>query len=463
MRFSSFACAQRVLVSGFVVLFSQSCASTKGSSSTQLQNAELKEFREATAEESPAFSSKRLNEIEKEIIETNESLAEKSPKTARVNHIPSEINDKVRKWIHFFSVKDRERFQRFLNRGEGYRALIEKILEEEKVPLDLYYLAMIESGFIIQARSHASAVGPWQFIPATGTRYGLTQNYYVDERQDIVRSTRAAAKYLKNLHTAFQSWYLAMASYNAGEGRILGAVLRGGTRDFWNLVERKALPAETRNYVPKFLAARIIGMHPEKYGFKIKRENTFEDVESVDVPSSVALTEIANRTSISADTLKALNPHLLRGITPTHVSQYAIWIPKGKAHLVASMEGAFEKTRSMMPAERVAAQSASPARSYHLVRRGENLGKIARKYGVTVVQLKAANGLRSNTVPAGKKLKVTFAKSTQPVRYYRVKRGDQLTQIANRHKTSVSKIKKLNHLDSHKIFVGQRLKVSTGI
>lgn len=401
-----------------------------------------------------------LRDIERQIIEADAELKVENSgasQTSNAPRIPIEINQNVQKWIAFFTIKDRERFQTFLDRGLIYRDLIKGILREHGVPTELYYLAMIESGFVLHARSHASAVGAWQFIRGTGVRYGLMQNYYVDERRDIIHSTHAAAEYLRNLHIAFQSWYLAMAGYNAGEGRILGAILRGGTRDFWELVEKKSLPPETRNYVPKFLAAAIIGRHPEKFGFRVNEPEKYPSVESVRVPGGVRLNEVAKRIGVPSRTLSSLNPHLLRKMTPANLATYPIWVPKGAAERTAELRPVFAKLR--IRSERAVATS---GKKYHRVRRGETLSVIARKYSLSVLQLKRLNGLRSSRIYVGSRLVV--AGSSKSAQYHRVRRGDALTLIARRYGVSVGQLKRLNRLGSNRIYVGQRLRVrSSGI
>ena len=235
----------------------------------------------------------------------------------------------VDKWLKYFTVKDRERFQRFLNRGAKYSQLVHDTLKEEGVPAELYYLAMIESGFSTSARSWASAVGIWQFIRGTGRRYGLKINRYVDERKDPVRATRAAARYLASLYRVYQSWELAMAAYNAGEGRVLGAIMRGHTRDFWELSRKKLLPKETRNYVPKMMAAVKIGQNLNRYNFVSKNSNPYLKPAAVKVPAAVRLKDVAKIAGVSTSTITALNPHIRRGVTPPGKSAYTIWMPKG--------------------------------------------------------------------------------------------------------------------------------------
>ena len=175
--------------------------------------------------------------------------------------IPMDMNEKVQRWIKYFTVKkNRAGYQRYINRGAKYKKLITHLMTEQNIPPEMFYLSMIESGFRVNAKSHASAVGLWQFMSATGRRYGLKVDKYTDERLDPHRSTIAAAMYLNDLHNVFDSWYLAMAAYNAGE-RInrMNAIMSGKTRNFWELAELKKLPPETMNYIPKFIARQQLG------------------------------------------------------------------------------------------------------------------------------------------------------------------------------------------------------------
>lgn len=356
----------------------------------------------------------------------------------------------VDKWVKYFTDKDRERFQRFLTRGASYQKLVLDILAEEGVPKELYYLAMIESGYSTGARSWASAVGIWQFIPGTGKRYGLKINSYVDERKDPVRSTRAAARYLASLFRVYQNWELAMASYNAGERRILGAILRGHTRDFWELSKKKLLPRETRNYVPKMMAAMKIGQNLERYGFKSESDNPYLLPASVNVPSSVRIKDIARIAGVSHKELKRLNPHIRRGVTPPGKKDYTLWLPQG--YQTASLE----KSYNTLKAKRI--RLATSTAGTHVVRRGQNLSSIARRYGTTVNNLKRLNGLRSSRIYAGQRLKVN-ATSSSSAKFYRIRRGDTLYGIAKKHGTTVNKLKRRNNLRGSRVYVGQRLKL----
>lgn len=239
--------------------------------------------------------------------------------------IRPEWNSDVQRWIHFFTHRDRKRFERFMKRGALYKTLIEDILVENGVPSEMFYLAMIESGFARGARSTARAVGIWQFIPSTARLYGLRVDREVDERLDIIRSTRAAARYLKDLKGEFGSWYLAMAAYNCGVGRMRKAVHRNRTRDFWRLARRDALPDETANYIPKFQAAMTIARAPEKYGFPRVNFYEFPEVRRVRVPGLTHLSTVARQHRLAFTTILSLNPHLLRGRTPR--TSYEVWVP----------------------------------------------------------------------------------------------------------------------------------------
>lgn len=369
-----------------------------------------------------------------------------------IHSIPVEINKEVQKWIDYFAKKDRARFQRFLNRGAKYREVVENVLKENGLPAELYYLAMIESGYQNHATSHASAVGVWQFIRGTGTRYGLTINSYVDERRDPIRATEAAVRYLRDLHNVFGSWHLAMAGYNAGEYRVVRAVFKGKTRDFWKLVKLKALPRETRNYIPKFLAAVEIGQNPMKYGFTLPVGERYPDLQAISLPNWLRLSDVASTSGISLSELKKVNPHLRKQMTPPGRGGYEVWVPLRLAKNV-------ERSKTLL-AKKVRRHSRQIAHTNssgtHRVRRGENLSVIARKYGMSVRQLKSLNGLRSSRIYVGSRLKVSGSTAS----HYVVRRGDNLSAIARKHGMSIRQLKNLNGLRSNRILVGKRLQVS---
>lgn len=404
-------------------------------------------------------SEREIASASKEEVPLVESETIPEPRVERSLRIPVDINNHVERWIEYFTVKDRERFQRFLDRGQNYREIVENVLEENDLPAELFYLAMIESGYQTSAHSKANAVGVWQFIRGTGERYGLTINHEVDERRDPIRATEAAAKYLRDLHNVFGSWHLALAAYNAGEYRVLQAVFRGRSRNFWELVNANVLPKETAEYVPKFLAVVLIGKEPEKYGFKLKdTESPYPNLKAVEVPGKLTLDQISSVAGIPSGVLQKFNPHLNSGRTPSR-SSYEIWVPMQHADAVVQSHQRLVALSSKSRA--VTTASVEPAsNNFHTVRSGETLSSIAKKYKVTVGHLKRANNLRSDRIPVGKRLRIQ-----SPVYYaskrarYKVRRGDNLTIIARRFGTSVSELRKKNNLKRNKIYVGQILKV----
>lgn len=418
----------------------------------------------------PALAVAARHDVEKialtdEIAKADSQMEEEpagaadAPKTSITEHpkVLLEVNARVQKWIDYFTKKDPRTFLRLFQRGRQYRSMVEAVLIEHDIPKEFYYLALIESGYRNHAVSSAKAVGVWQFIAGTARRYNLRCDSRIDERRDVARATKAAAQYLRDLYNVFGSWRLAMAAYNAGENRIMRAIMKGKTRDFWTLAEQRVLPKETMHYVPKFLAAVIVGEDPEKYGLQLPREESPKwDAVLVEVPSPVALASIAEEGKISFSDLKRLNPHLRAGHTPAGVKTYGVWVPEKSAEAVSS-------SRAVLAAKRIKAPrvvSTSNAK-YHRVRKGETLGSIARRYQVSVTALKRANGLRSNRILAGKQLRIRPARSTDTV-LYRVRRGDTLLRIAERFGVPVRKIKKWNDLRSANIMRGQTLTIRPG-
>jgi membrane-bound lytic murein transglycosylase D len=408
-------------------------------------------------------SENSVEESIEEEVQINELRKEIEAPTAKVEkhlRIPVELNSHVESWIEYFTEKDHARFQRFLDRGQNYRDVIETVLEENDLPAELYYLAMIESGYQTHAQSHASAVGVWQFIAGTGKRYGLRIDQHIDERRDPIRSTEAAAKYLRDLYNVFGSWDLAMAAYNTGEIRILRAIMKARTRNFWELVQLGVLPKETASYVPKFLAVIMIGKEPEKYGFRINSSTQpYPDLEAIEIPGSIKLQTLAEKTGVSFDILKKVNPHLLSYSTPPGPTPYEVWFPAGVSSKVAHARPQLIKIATQN--RRLAAISkGATSKTFHLVRRGESLSMIASKHRVSVGHLMRINNLKTTRVFVGTKLR-THAKSysISNIVRYKVRSGDNLTIIARRFKTSPEQIKTSNKLKKNQIFIGQVLKI----
>lgn len=378
--------------------------------------------------------------------------------------IPVEVNRKVLRWIHYFTVRDRDRYQRFYERGLKYRPMILSVLEDKGVPSEIFYLALIESGFNPHARSRARATGMWQFMRATGRAYGLRQSYYHDDRRDPIQATRAAARHLKDLREEFGSWYLALAAYNAGPRRIKGAIRRGGTRNFWKLAKKRVLPRETMNYVPKFLAATIIGRDPKKFGFEINSVDAYPRLREKLVPEGIKLHDLATVTGISYQTLKKFNPHLRRSIVPRvrNATRFPVWIPETE---LAKFDQSQKAVASLKPIP-IRTYQASARRVAHngvyRVRRGDNLSLIARRHGISVRALRSYNrlGNRSRIYP-GQRLRVVSRSTLSHSGKYRVRRGDNLYLIAKRHGMSLGQLKRLNGFGRRsRIYPGQILRVT---
>lgn len=376
----------------------------------------------------------------------------------------------VQMWIKQFTGPGKPGFERHLKRGETLRPIIESVLIDKGMPTDLYYLALIESGFIPSARSHKAAVGVWQFMKGTGQRYGLRSNYYVDERRDPIRATIAASGYLSDLYRVFQSWFLAFSAYSTGEGRVLNAIMRHETRNYWKLIEKKALHRETRNYVPKFIAAAWVARNAEKYGISIPESTPWPELQGVRVPSGISLTKVSSVTGISLKDIKTYNPHLLRGVIPPGRSSYSLWLPKFQVN--QDTELALLKLKPVR-----SAQTRALANGSYKIRRGDSLYSIARKFGVKTSELKNVNNLNSNRLIAGRFLHIPGQEDQQPVSkpktsrkqkqsqkplrgLYTVRRGDSLYSIARAHGTSISALKHANQLRRNAIRPGQKLKLS---
>lgn len=377
-----------------------------------------------------------------------------------------EQKEEVQKWVEYFAEKEKNRFSRFITRGMHYRKMIKNLLRKQKVPTYMYYLAMIESGFVNQAKSHANAVGIWQFMAPTARRYGLKVNAYVDEREDVIRATLAAGEYLKDLYNVFQSWPLAMAAYNAGEMRIVSSIMSQKSRDFWHLARIKKLPKETSHYIPKFIAAALIGNHPEKYDITVEKGSVMESVKAVSFPAPLSLDVISQTIQVPTSVLKKLNPHLKRNHTPpgTH---YRLWIPE-ETEINEQKIAALKPHRLNIKDPEDISLLAQTSIIYK-VKSGDTLVAIGKKYGMRPEQIKQLNHLRSNKLAIGQKLKVASGKtknissmqlaSADESASYKVRRGDSLQKIAKKFGRSVQSIKKKNNLAASRIFVGQVLSI----
>jgi membrane-bound lytic murein transglycosylase D len=395
-----------------------------------------------------------------------EKLPADSPKQAQEFDIPIVINERVEHFVQYFQTTARKIFVNWLARSERYIPFMKNLLREGGLPEDLVYMALIESGFNPYAYSRRKASGPWQFIYFTGKRYGLSVNWWVDERRDPEKSTIAAAKYLKDLYDLFECWYLAAAGYNAGEGKIMNAMKRYRTEDFWELTKYRYLKRETKDYVPQMIAAALIAKDPEKYGFvDIEYQEPFR-YEKVNVPAVTDLRLIAKACEVSVEEIKDLNPELLRWCTPPNCQEYEIRIPLGKKDL-------FLKNFEALP------RHDKFQFKTHIVRKGDTLGGIARLYRVDLEPILQLNRLkRSNLLSIGMNLIIPIPKDarvawvterkmergSQPASNeeitYTIKKGDSLWSIANEMGVNIGALSRWNNLHpDKKLMPGDKLKI----
>jgi membrane-bound lytic murein transglycosylase D len=383
--------------------------------------------------------------------------------------IPIEVNAEVAMWVTYFTGNGRQHYQRWLGRSTRYRPMMYRELDKAGLPRDLVYLSMIESGYNAHAYSHAAAAGLWQFIPSTGKLYDLRIDWWMDERRDPEASVVAAIAFLGELHKMFGDWRLAWGAYNGGPGRIRRATSQANSKDFWVLARGSYLHSETDNYVPKIMAAAIIGKHPERYGFtniEYQEELTYDKVK---VEGSVELEDLAKCAGTTVDEIKALNPALRRYATPPE--GYEVRVPVGRRDTFAAAVATVPRSTRETEVVR------------HTVRKGETLGRIAAKYGTSVSTISSANGLKNaNHIYVGMSLRIpgkggegsdvaenfgsraTDARPTpskaSPATVHTVKSGETLSTIAAKYGRTTGQIQSYNGLSGSKILVGQKLKVS---
>jgi peptidoglycan lytic transglycosylase D len=386
----------------------------------------------------------------------------------RRKQLPVVLNSQVQYYMGYFQTSGRKFFEKWLQRSGKYIPMMSEILQRNGLPPDLVYLAMIESGFNVKAKSHAAAVGPWQFIRPTALRYGLRVDSWVDERMDPEKSTIAAANYLGDLYEMFQSWELAAAGYNCGEQRVQAAIDAYNLYDYWAIADL-ALPKETRDYVPKLMAALIIAKDPKKYGFTGIYYSEPLRYENVSVPPQKSLDDIARVIGASKYTLVELNPNLRYGVTPPGGS-YEIKVPPGYGRVVASRQ---LEIASLTTIASVGHSGSGNSLSYR-VKRGDSLGRISNRYNVSVASIRKANRLKGSTIRVGQTLTIpgrgynsgsdyVYASNDRVDVRYRVNSGDTLGAIAARHQVSISTIKRTNKVEGSAIFVGQVLNIPDAV
>ncbi|HUG02267.1 MAG TPA: transglycosylase SLT domain-containing protein [Longimicrobiales bacterium] len=337
--------------------------------------------------------------------------------------LPNVAHDRVEFWVDFLTGRNEEYTRLWLERSTRYEPLIRRELRARGMPQDLFYFAMIESGFSNRAHSRAGAAGMWQFISETGQRYGLEVNAHVDERRDPVASTHAALDYLTDMHGDFGSWYLAAAGYNSGHNRIRRILNerfggRGGSEEtFWLIADE--LPQETRDYVPLMIAAARIGKDPERYGFTDLRYAAPLSYEEVIVPGGVSLAAVADLAGVEFEDVDELNAHFVLDETPANAQEVAVRLPAGSAdafragvaRIAAGRAGALASTAAALAkgaGEEGVLASADGAEGWttYAVRSGDTLWDIAKRYRVGVSDLREWNSLRTSRIKPGQELRV---------------------------------------------------------
>lgn len=370
----------------------------------------------------------------------------------KVTHsdLPLVVNDYVASFINYFTntKKGHSTIENSLAREGRYRATVEKTLTDEGVPKDLIYLAIAESGFRPRAvNPRTGAGGMWQFMPYGD--YGLVRNGWVDERFDPEKSTRAYARYIKELHEQFGDWYLAMAAYDWGPGKIQRAVQRTGYADFWELYQRNVLPAETKNYVPIILAAAIMAKNPSQYGLQDVPVDPPLQTDTVTTNAAVNLPLVADLVGTTTDEIQQLNPSLLRMSTPSDMPY--------DLHLPAGTKDVFLQRLAMIPEEH------RNSWRYHVAAPGETLASIAQNFHVKTAELAAVNQIAPDApLQAGDALAVPVppAPAMSAHMRYRVRRGDTMVTVADRFGVTTSQLRRWNRLRGNRLPVGRLLYVS---
>ncbi|MCB0793108.1 MAG: LysM peptidoglycan-binding domain-containing protein [Flavobacteriales bacterium] len=398
-------------------------------------------------------------------------------------------NTVVRSYIDLYARRKREQTSRMLGLSQLYFPVFEDALDRHGLPTELKYLAIVESALNPAARSRAGAVGLWQFISSTGKLYGLTVSSYVDERSDLYKSTDAACRYLKDLYGVFGDWELALAAYNCGPGNVNKAIRRsGGRKDYWEAYN--FLPRETRGYVPAFIAVNYIMEHAAAHNiYPVAPRFCHYELDTVQVCYAVDLNDLARLTGTTTEVLQELNPTYRRGLVPDPDEPVTLYIPHDIIGPFLAREDSLRyaylerQHRQLAEGE----QRTETRESIHIVRRGESLGLIAARNGVTVGQLKSWNGLRGDRINPGQQLRLEKTETnegpkaqverTEPtnvpategseeaprIEYHVVQPGDTLWDIANMYPgVTVEDLRRLNSgLNSKRLRPGDRIKLRT--
>nr|MBI3613618.1 transglycosylase SLT domain-containing protein [Nitrospirota bacterium] len=318
-------------------------------------------------------------------------------------------NEKVEGHMRFFHTAIRDRFEHWLARLSHYKPLVERIFSEFDLPSDLVFLSLVESGFNPHAYSRAKATGPWQFMKGTAQVYGLRVDQYVDERRDPIKSTVAAARYLRDLYDLFGTWPLAMAAYNAGEGKVMRALHKAQADTFWDIAATKHIRRETKEYVPRFMAATIIARNPDQFGFPpVQTElHTFEEVV---VPHAVHFRDLEKTVGIPFSELQRLNPELRRDVTPPDDTHYHLKVPVGTKEQVEQVLDQLPTWKPPVRMPKLVKRHVEPtgeSHGWYRVQVGDSLWTIAKRFHLSVQDLKARNNLVSRRLRPGELLAVS--------------------------------------------------------
>jgi membrane-bound lytic murein transglycosylase D len=415
---------------------------------------ELQAFRAGDGFSEPPAVPAAIDEVADMTFPVDPRLKERAEQAAKnISHdLPLTVNDEVLSFLNFFQTpRGRAIVETGLRRSGRYREMISRVLREEGVPQDLIYLAQAESAFQPLALSRAGARGIWQFVAWRGNEYGLRHTWWIDDRQDPEKATRAAAHHLRDLYGMFGDWYLAMAAYNCGPGNVQKAVERTGYADFWELYRRNVLPKETKNYVPIILALTLIAKDAAHYGIHADPDAPVP-YDVVKPGRAIDLRLVAETIDVDVETLHALNPSLLRLATPDDPS-FELHLPPGSAERFSA------EIADIPPDKWVSWRR-------HRVAPGETISAIAKKYRVTPLAIADANNLEHGAaLESGAKLIIPAAQAqseaTRRLVSYRVRKGDTFLGIADRFSVEADDLKKWNRLKANRVSRGMVLRIYT--
>ena len=408
---------------------------------------------------------------------SNEVYCQRLAEMNELSPFHLDCNESTLKTLKFFTQKRRGFIRVVLGRSKLYFDMFEEKLAKHGLPIELKYLAVIESGLRPQVKSRAGALGLWQFMYRTGRMYGLQENSYIDERMDPELVTEAACKYLKKLYGLYNDWNLALAAYNAGPGNVNKAIRRSGNKlTYWEV--RPFLPRETQGYVPNFIAASyLITYHAEHNIIPMEAKIRYPQLDTMCLKKGIHFSTISKLLSIEEEEIGRLNPIYKRDYIPKTAPNQCITLPLGKIGELVKLEDSlyamelesYVKNSPKSTTNNTPNPNTTTTYEYHKVKSGETLGTIAALYGSTISVIQRINGLRSTKIYVGQRLKVQkgTTKTTtykQPTtagkKYYKVKSGDTFGKIAQRHRLSQSQLKRLNpRINISRLSIGQKIRI----